>query len=163
MKPVLWSTSELASMQGKSAVITGATSGIGLKVTELLVQAGVHVVAGVRDTNKGYQIRDEMLGGSPLLSIEELDIAELDSVRSFATRLHDSGRSVDALLNNAGIANRPRTLNSAGIEMQFATNYLGHFALTGFLFPLLEKARSGRVVSVGSGMYRGPNALHSRT
>jgi NAD(P)-dependent dehydrogenase (short-subunit alcohol dehydrogenase family) len=112
-------------------------------------------VLAVRDVDKGARVRRDLLADLPGadLDVQRLDLGDLDSVRDFADRLLADGRPVDVLLNNAGIGGGARALSPQGHERVFATNHLGHFALTGLLLPRLAAGTDPRVVTVSSGLY----------
>jgi NAD(P)-dependent dehydrogenase (short-subunit alcohol dehydrogenase family) len=138
-------------LTGKLALVTGGYSGIGLETTRALTDAGAHVVVPARR----LATASEALAGIGDVEIDELDLAELDSVRSFADRFLASGRGIDILINSAGIMACPETRVGPGWEAQFATNHLGHFALVNRLWPALVPG--ARVVSVSSrGHYFSP-------
>lgn len=154
--PITWTADDLPDQTGRTVVVTGASSGLGLVLTRALVGRGAQVVMAVRDAAKGESVRAELLADRPSgrLDVVTLDLLDLDSVRRFADHLHDQDRAVDVLVNNAGIGNVPRHLSPQGYESHFATNHLGHFALTGLLLDLLDRGTEPRVVSVGSNLYR---------
>ncbi|MFC6019471.1 SDR family oxidoreductase [Plantactinospora solaniradicis] len=148
---------DVPDLSGRLAVVTGANSGIGFGLSGRFAQAGAEVILAVRNERKGAEaiakIRDRV--PNAVLSLRELDLSSLASVAALGADLNKAGRPVDFLANNAGImAPRRRAVTSDGFELQFATNYLGHFALTGHLLPLLRAAGSARVVSVSSLMSR---------
>lgn len=132
-------------LSGKLAIVTGGYSGLGLETTKALVKAGARVVVPARrpDTAK------EALAGLDGVEQDELDLGDLDSVRAFAERFLASGRTVDLVIDNAGIMACPETRVGPGWEAQFATNHLGHFALVNRLWPAIEPG-GARVVSVSS-------------
>lgn len=124
-------------------LITGANSGIGYPTARELARAGAHVLLGSRDRAKGeaavVRLRSEVPSASVELSV--FDLASLDSVREFAARELDRGLPLDVLIDNAGVMAPPKRLETKdGFELQFGTNVLGHFALTGLLFPAIERA-----------------------
>jgi NAD(P)-dependent dehydrogenase (short-subunit alcohol dehydrogenase family) len=131
-------------LTGKLAVVTGGYSGIGLETTRALTGAGAHVVVPARRRASAEQA----LAGIGDVEVDELDLADLDSVRAFADRFLASGRHLDMIINNAGIMANPETRVGPGWESQFATNHLGHFALVNRLWPAV--APGARVVSVSS-------------
>jgi NAD(P)-dependent dehydrogenase (short-subunit alcohol dehydrogenase family) len=140
---------------GKLVVVTGANSGTGKEAAKRLAAAGAHVVMAVRTVAKGEAARAEILAAHPgaILSVSRVDLADLDSVRDFADRLTAAGTPIDLLLNNAGVMTPPTRMTTAdGFELQFGSNYLGPFALTMRLLPLVLAARSPRVVTMSSGM-----------
>ena len=128
---------------GRTVVVTGATSGIGLQTARILAAFGAHVVLAVRNPEKGAAVAGNLRGST---EVRRLDVADLDSVRSFA----EETATVDVLVNNAGIMAVPLARTTDGFESQLATNHLGHFALTNLLLPRL----SDRVVVVGSAAHR---------
>jgi NAD(P)-dependent dehydrogenase (short-subunit alcohol dehydrogenase family) len=129
--------------------VTGANSGLGLATARELTRAGARVIATTRDTAKGAQAEAEIRGEVPQAKLEfrELDLADLASVRSFAQAVSDP---LDVLVNNAGVMMPPRTVTRDGFELQFGTNHLGHFALTGLLLERLADGTDPRVVTVAS-------------
>jgi NAD(P)-dependent dehydrogenase (short-subunit alcohol dehydrogenase family) len=147
---------EIPSQRGRSAIVTGATSGLGYETALGLAKADAEVVLTGRDDRKG-QSAIERIGreaSGAKVSYEHLDLASLASIADFARRLHVR-QSLDLLINNAGVMALPRRQTTAdGFEMQFGTNYLGHFALTAQLMPLLQQASAPRVVTVSSLAHR---------
>jgi NAD(P)-dependent dehydrogenase (short-subunit alcohol dehydrogenase family) len=148
--------SEIPSQLGRTAVVTGATGGLGYETALALARAGADVILTGRNDPKGQsaveKISRDVLGAR--VSYEHLDLASLASVADFAQRM-GARQSLDLLINNAGVMALPRRQVTAdGFEMQFATNYLGHFALTARLLPLLRRASGPRVVSVSSLAHR---------
>lgn len=138
---------------GRLAVVTGANSGIGLEVTRRLAGAGSEVVLAVRNAEKGDRAVQGIRAEFPdaTLSVETLDLSDLSSIAAFGDRRKQQGRAVDLLINNAGIMAVPaRHTTADGFELQFGTNFLGHFALTGHLLPLLATASAPRVVTLSS-------------
>ncbi|MFI0900918.1 SDR family NAD(P)-dependent oxidoreductase [Streptomyces sp. NPDC020983] len=133
-------------LTGKLALVTGGYSGIGLETTRSLVRAGANVVVPARRP----QTAREALSGLPGIEIDELDLADLDSVRAFADRFLATGRDLDIVINSAAVMACPQTWVGPGWEAQFATNHLGHFALVNRLWSAVERGR-GRVVAVSSG------------
>jgi NAD(P)-dependent dehydrogenase (short-subunit alcohol dehydrogenase family) len=138
-----WTADRIPALGGRTFVVTGASGGLGLVTTRALLAHGGRVVMAVRDEAKAR-------AAVPGAEVHRLDLADLDSVRAFADRLHTSHDRVDVLVNNAGTMATPYSLSPQGHELQFATNHLGHFALTGLLFDLLAAGRDPRVVTVTS-------------
>ncbi|GGM26422.1 SDR family NAD(P)-dependent oxidoreductase [Micromonospora yangpuensis] len=149
--PVSWTLDEMPDQTGRTAVVTGASSGLGLIAAERLAARGARVIMAVRDPAKGERVRSGLTGD---LTVRRLDLADLDSVRAFAAGLRAEGRHLDLLLNNAGTNVGGSGATAQGYEPVFATNHLGHFALTGLLLDLFAPDRLPRVVTVTSGMYR---------
>lgn len=147
-----WGTSDIPRLDGKTAAVTGANSGIGYVTALELARAGAEVVIGCRDAKRGeeaLQSLREQSGGK--VELVPLDLASLASVRSFADEVRRLHPRLDLLINNAGIMalpQRERTVD--GFEKQFGTNHLGHFALTGLLWPALQASSAARVVTVSS-------------
>ena len=147
---------EIPSQSGKTAVVTGATGGLGYETALALAKAGCEVILTGRDERKGQaaieKISRDVIGAN--VSYQPLDLANLASIADFAQRMH-ARPSLDLLINNAGVMALPRRQTTAdGFETQFGTNYLGHFALTARLMPLLRRASGPRVVSVSSLAHR---------
>jgi NAD(P)-dependent dehydrogenase (short-subunit alcohol dehydrogenase family) len=151
VKPDL--TLAVPDLSGKLAVVTGANSGLGFGLTKTLSAAGAEVVMAVRSKTKGEaaiaEIRRELPAAK--LSTRNLDLSSLKSVAALGDELAAEGRPIDILINNAGVMTPPqRQETHDGFELQFGTNHLGHFALTGHLLPLLRAAESARVVTISS-------------
>ncbi len=151
-----WTTSDIPNQSGKLAVVTGATGGLGLDTALGLAGAGAEVILAGRNPTKGRDaealIRDRRPDAK--VRFELLDLASLTSVKAFADRMLAAARPIDILINNAGVmAPRERATTVDGFEMQFGTNYLGHFALSARLLPLLEAAKA-RVVQLSSIAHR---------
>jgi NAD(P)-dependent dehydrogenase (short-subunit alcohol dehydrogenase family) len=147
---------EIPLQSGRVAVVTGATGGLGYETALALAKAGAEVVLTARDEGKGQSAIEKISGevSGARVSYERLDLADLASVADFSQRMQ-SRASLDLLINNAGVMALPRRQTTAdGFEMQFGTNYLGHFALTARLMPLLQRARGARVVNVSSLAHR---------
>ena len=146
---------DVPDLSGTAAVVTGATGGLGLEIARMLAGAGAHVILAGRSTRKGADavayIRSIVVHAD--IVFEMLDLASLASVADFGARMRVAGKPIDLLINNAGVMTPPtRRSTSDGFELQFGTNHLGHYALTGRLLPLLIAARTPRVVTVSSGM-----------
>ncbi|GIF51979.1 NAD(P)-dependent dehydrogenase (short-subunit alcohol dehydrogenase family) [Asanoa ferruginea] len=143
-------------LTGKLAVVTGANSGIGFGLTARLAAAGAEVVLAVRNVTKGTDAIARIRRQTPAarLSLASLDLADLGTVAALGERLRAAGRPIDILINNAGIMTPPRRdVTRDGFELQFGSNYLGHFALTGHLLPLLRPG--ARVTTLSSLTARG--------
>ena len=151
--PVHETAVTVPDLHGRLAVVTGATSGVGLGLATRLAAAGAEVIMAIRNRTKGERavahIRATVPGAT--LTIKQLDLASRPSVAALGEELNVEGRPIDILINNAAvIAHRKRETTGDGFELQFATNHLGHFALTGHVLPLLTAARSPRVVTVSA-------------
>jgi NAD(P)-dependent dehydrogenase (short-subunit alcohol dehydrogenase family) len=145
-----WTAGDIPDLSGRTAVVTGANSGVGFEVAMELAAHGAHVILACRNPDKGAAAlaRVRARGSAELRS---LDLADLSSVRTFAAGV---SAPLDLLVNNAGVMAIPRRETVDGFEMQFATNHLGHFALTGLLLPELTSRRGARVVTVSSPVAR---------
>ncbi len=153
-----WSVADIPSQNGKLAVVTGATGGLGYETALALARAGAEVLVTGRNTEKGRVAIEQIKRAVPSAKVRfaMLDLASLTSIRAFAASLIANGRPVDLLINNAGVMDLPtRRLTQDGFELQFGTNHLSHFALTALLLPLLRKAQAPRVVNVSSLAHRG--------
>ncbi|MFJ3761842.1 oxidoreductase [Streptomyces sp. NPDC090080] len=144
-----WNASDLPDLTGRTAVVTGANSGIGRTAADALARAGAHVVLAVRDPERGRAAAAGLTGST---EVRRLDLADLASVREFAAGWD---RPLDLLINNAGVMMLPEQSTADGFEMQFGTNHLGHFALTNLLLPYL----TDRVVTLSSGLHRGGDGV----
>ena len=148
-----WTGADIPSQSGRLAVITGATGGLGYETALALAKAGAEVVLASRDGRKGADALARLRAAHPgaIVRFEWLDLTSLASVAAFAETLLAADRGIDLLVNNAGVMAPPKRQETVdGFEMQFATNYLGHFALTARLLPLLRRVPGARVVSVSS-------------
>lgn len=146
---------DVPDLHGKLAIVTGANSGTGKEATRRLAAAGARVIMAVRTPAKGETARAEILETTPGAEIEvaQLDLADLGSVHAFADRFVATSATLDILLNNAGVMAVPQRMQTVdGYELQFATNYLGPFALTNRLLPTLLATRGARVTTMSSGL-----------
>src|SRR5580698_4798780 len=153
-----WSVTDIPSQQGKLAIVTGATGGLGYETALALAGAGAEVLVTGRNIEKGSVALDRIKRAVPSAKVrfEMLDLASLRSIRAFAAKMVANGQPLDLLINNAGVMDLPgRRLTEDGFEMQFGTNHLSHFALTGLLLPVLHSAKAPRVVNVSSLAHRG--------
>jgi NAD(P)-dependent dehydrogenase (short-subunit alcohol dehydrogenase family) len=153
-----WTPRQIPSQQGRLAIVTGANSGIGYQTARYLARAGAEVLLACRNAEKGEAARAKIAAEYPAANVRVrvLDVADLDSVRSFAAEFLTEGKAVDLLINNAGVMALPeRRTTPQGFEMQFGTNHLGHFALAGLLLPALLRQPGSRVVTVASIAHKG--------
>lgn len=150
--PSNWTSKDIPSQRGRTIVVTG-TGGLGFEDALALARAGGDVILAGRNPDKGAQaidrIKQEVPGAK--VSFEAVDLGNLASIAAFGQRLVASRASIDVLINNAGVMTPPRRETTAdGFELQFGTNYLGHFALTAHLLPLLRRAQAARVITLSS-------------
>jgi NAD(P)-dependent dehydrogenase (short-subunit alcohol dehydrogenase family) len=148
-----WTAADMPSQDGRLAIVTGANSGLGFHVATELGRAGAHVILACRDQGRGQDALNRMKTEVPDgdYELRSLDVASLEAVRAFAA---EAPEKIDLLINNAGVMAPPYRKTVDGFEMQFGTNYLGHFALTGLLLERLEAADAPRVVTAGSNMHK---------
>jgi NAD(P)-dependent dehydrogenase (short-subunit alcohol dehydrogenase family) len=160
-----WTVADIGDLSGRTYVVTGANSGLGYATARELALHGASVTLACRDLVKGAAalsaVRADMEDatdtaddGEERVQVRALDLADLSSISAFAEKLAADVDGLDGLVNNAGVMAIPRRETADGFEMQFGTNHLGHFALTGRLLPLLQARPGARVVSVSSGAHR---------
>jgi NAD(P)-dependent dehydrogenase (short-subunit alcohol dehydrogenase family) len=151
-----WSAAQIPDQSGRTALVTGANSGIGLVTARELARAGARVVMACRDEGRGEGALERVRTAVPgaQLELAQLDLADLASVRAFAAAWDGHGRPLDLLVDNAGVMALPRRTSPDGFELQLATNHLGHFALCGLLLSHLLAAPDPRVVTVSSLAHR---------
>jgi len=148
-----WTAANIPQRNEGLAVITGSTEGIGYEDALALSAAGWHVIMMGRNAQKGADAITKIQNINPKaqVSFEKIDLADLSSIKTFAAKMIANGKAIDLLINNAGVMTPPKRMETAdGFELQFGTNHLGHFALTGQLLPLLRKSPDARVVTVSS-------------
>jgi NAD(P)-dependent dehydrogenase (short-subunit alcohol dehydrogenase family) len=152
-----WTIAEIPDQSDKLAVVTGANSGLGFETALVLAGKGARVVLACRSADKGQLAakKIELEYPKALVEIVPLDLADLSSIREFAQVLKAKYRKLDLLINNAGVMALPYSQTADGFEMQFGTNHLGHFALTGLLLDLLNASPFARVVTVSSNAHKG--------
>lgn len=152
----MWTTKEIPDQKGKTVIVTGANTGIGYETALALYKAGATVVVACRDKKKAKQAiaKMETEKGTGSLEIGVLDLASFESVRAFAETFIAQHKQLHVLINNAGVGTPPASKTKEGYELQFGVNFLGHFALTGLLYPLLKATPGSRVVTVSSFGYK---------
>ena len=152
MKKENWNESNIPDQSGKIFIVTGPTSGLGKESVKVLVRKNATVIMAARNINKAESVANEILAENKnaKIDIEELDLSSLESVKNFSQLIIKKYKSLDCLINNAGIMACPYSKTKDGFEIQMGTNHLGHFALTGQLISLLKKTPNSRVVNVSS-------------
>ncbi|MFF3666707.1 oxidoreductase [Microtetraspora malaysiensis] len=152
----MWSVDDIPDLTGRTAVVTGANSGIGLPTALELARHGARVIVASRDPDRGRAAVGQILERAPgaHTEFERLDLADLGSVRAFADAIGSRLDGLDLLVNNAGVGMIPRSTTADGFESQLGTNHFGHFALTGLLMPLLLARTRPRVVTVASDAHK---------
>ncbi|WP_203350089.1 SDR family NAD(P)-dependent oxidoreductase [Streptomyces sp. S-9] len=152
-----WDERNIPDQHGRVAIVTGANTGLGFETARMLAERGARVVLAVRDVEKGKQAAARIHGD---VGVQALDLASLDSIRSAAADLRALHPRIDLLINNAGVMYTPKRTTADGFELQFGTNHLGHFALTGLLLDRLLDVPGSRVVTVSSVGHRIRAAIH---
>ncbi|MEV0298353.1 SDR family NAD(P)-dependent oxidoreductase [Nocardia sp. NPDC050710] len=147
-----WTEQDIPAQKGRLAVVTGANSGLGFEAARALAAHGASVVLAVRDVDKGKHAANRIADAVPGAdtTVQQLDLTSLASVRTAAEQLRSAFSTIDLLVNNAGVMYPPRQITSDGFELQFGTNHLGHFALTGLLLDRMLPVPGSRVVTVSS-------------
>jgi len=148
-----WTASQIPQKESGLAVITGSTEGIGYEDVLALSYSGWSVIMMGRNAQKGAEsiAKIHRINPKAKVSFEKIDLADLSSIKDFASRMTSKGQAIDLLINNAGVMTPPKRLETTdGFELQFGTNHIGHFALTAQLLPLLSKSPGARVVTVSS-------------
>ncbi|MDT0386237.1 oxidoreductase [Streptomyces dubilierae] len=151
-----WTAQDIPDQQGRTALVTGANTGIGFETAKALASRGATVVLAVRDADRGKRAAEEIGAAVPGadLHVQRLDLSSLASVRSAAEDVRNTWSRLDLLINNAGVMYTPYSRTPDGFELQFATNHLGHFALTGLLLDLVPATADSRIVTVSSAGHR---------
>jgi NAD(P)-dependent dehydrogenase (short-subunit alcohol dehydrogenase family) len=151
-----WTEADVPGQSGRTAVVTGANSGLGFETARVLAERGAAVVLAVRDPGKAKDAAARIIAAVPeaSLSTVRLDLGSLASVREAAEELRASHERLDLLINNAGLMMTPHGRTEDGFELQFGTNHLGHFALTGLLLDRMLQVPGSRVVTVSSNGHR---------
>ena len=151
-----WDSHDVPDQKGRVAIVTGSSSGIGYETARVLAAKNATVITAVRNLEKGQSALEKIKDAHPDADarVMELDLASLDSVRRFAEKFKKEFSQLDLLINNAGVMMPPYSKTADGFELQFGTNHLGHFALTGLLLDLILKTENSRIITVSSGSHR---------
>lgn len=151
-----WTAADIPDQTDRVAVVTGANTGVGFETATALAGRGAHVVLAVRDLGKGNAAAARIASNTPgaTVGVQQLDLSSLDSIRNAAADLRANLVHIDLLINNAGVMGTPKSTTKDGFELQFGTNYLGHFALTGLLLDRVLAAPDSRIVTVSSAAHR---------
>jgi NAD(P)-dependent dehydrogenase (short-subunit alcohol dehydrogenase family) len=151
-----WTANDIPDQTGRTAVITGANTGLGYETAAALAAKGAHVVLAVRNIDKGKEPARRLEQANPgaSVAVQELDLTSLESIRNAADQLKSNYDAIDLLINNAGVMFTPKSTTKDGFELQFGTNHLGHFALTNLLLDRVLSAQGSRVVTVSSQGHR---------
>ena len=151
-----WTTEDIPNLKGKTALVTGANSGLGYHTALELARKGAHVIMACRNASRAQAALDQILAEVPNASLElmTLDLASLASIRSFAETFQSKYSQLHIQINNAGVMDIPRRQTADGFEMQFGINHLGHFALPGLLLNTIRSTPGSRIVTVSSMMHQ---------
>jgi NAD(P)-dependent dehydrogenase (short-subunit alcohol dehydrogenase family) len=146
----MWTKNNIPQQTGKTVIITGANTGIGFETALALYEAGAHVVLACRNLKKAEDtlVKLQTPDGKGTLETGILNLSDLSSVKSFAETFLQNNKQLHVLINNAGVAMPPASKTTEGYELQFGVNFLGHFALTGRLYPLLKATQNSRIVTL---------------
>jgi NAD(P)-dependent dehydrogenase (short-subunit alcohol dehydrogenase family) len=144
----MWTSNDIVDQTGRIVIVTGANSGIGYETALALFKAGAHVVLATRDAAKSSDALNliQASGGKGTLETGLLDLASLSGVEAFTELIKQKYERLDLLINNAGVMTPPESKTADGFELQFGVNFLGHFALTAQLYPLLKKSPNARLL-----------------
>lgn len=152
----MWTKDNIPDQTGKTVIVTGANAGIGYETALALYEKGAHVVLACRNLDKANAAAEAIQKITATGSVEvlQLDLSDLDSVKAAADTFKSKHKKLDLLINNAGVMVPPASKTAQGFELQFGTNVLGHYAFTGYLYPLLKATPDSRIVTVSSLVYR---------
>ena len=153
-----WTFADIPDQTGRTAIVTGANAGLGFETATALSAKGANVVLAVRNLQKGKAAADLISKAHPgaSVTVQEIDLGSLESIRAAANELRSKHDSIDLLINNAGVMTRSKSTTKDGFELQFGTNHLGHFAFTGLLLDRVLAAPRSRIVTVSSPGHRFP-------
>jgi NAD(P)-dependent dehydrogenase (short-subunit alcohol dehydrogenase family) len=151
----MWTKENMNNQSGKTAIVTGANAGVGFETALALYEKGAHVIVACRDREKANNAIERMKAnvGEGSLEAGILDLSELESVKRFTEAFTRQNSKLDLLINNAGVMRPPASKTTEGFELQFGVNFIGHFALAGYLYPMLKGRPGSRVVTVSSNAY----------
>ncbi len=154
-----WDMNNISDQKGKVVIVTGASSGIGFETARVLAGKNAIVIIAVRNLIKGKNAIEKIKALYPKADVHvtEIDLADLNSVKSFAEYFNKSFKKLDLLINNAGVMIPPYSKTADGFELQFGTNHLGHFALTGLLIDLIKSTNNSRIINVSSAAHKSGN------
>lgn len=152
----MWTTKNIPDQSGKTVIVTGANAGVGFETASELVLSGAHVILACRNEENAQDTlsRIRKLTGTGSMEPGILDLSDLLSVKQFAETFLQTHHRLDILINNAGVATPPESKTAQGYELQFGVNFLGHFALTGYLYPILKSTLNSRIVTLSSNGYQ---------
>jgi len=151
----MWTNKNINNQSGRTFLITGANSGIGYETAKALYQAGAHIIMACRDLNRAEEAAKSISSAAETGSLEiaQLNLSNLSDVKDFADQIIKKHNKIDVLINNAGVMIPPASKTDDGFELQFGVNFIGHYALTGYLYPLLKQTANSRIVTISSMAY----------
>lgn len=155
MKTENWNTEKIPELNGKVIIVTGSTSGIGKEAARVIAGKNAKLIMAVRDMEKGKAAAEEIrkaFSGADV-EVRKLDLASIESIKSFAESFSSDFDRLDILINNAGIMMPPYSKTADGFEIQMGTNHIGHFALSGLLMPVLKHTEGSKIVVLSSGLH----------
>ena len=158
-----WTTVDIPDQSGRTVIVTGgANTGLGFCTAAALAAKGAHTVLAVRNVDKGEEAAARITAESPyaVIDVQRLDLTSLDAIREAADEIKAAHQRIDLLINNAGVMYTDKTTTKDGFELQFGTNHLGHFTLTGMLLDRLLPVNGSRVVTVSSNAHRQFAKIH---
>jgi len=151
----MWTNKNINNQSGRTFLVTGANSGIGYETTKALYEAGAHIIMVCRDFDRAEEAKEKLLSVNAAGSLEtaQLNLSNLSAIKECTDQIIKKHRKIDVLINNAGVMLPPASKTDDGFELQFGTNFIGHYALTGYLYPLLKQTAGSRIVTVSSMAY----------
>jgi NAD(P)-dependent dehydrogenase (short-subunit alcohol dehydrogenase family) len=151
----MWTNKNITDQSGRTIIVTGANSGIGYETTKALYEAGAHVIMACRDLDRAEEAAKNLrlINAAGNLEIVQLNLSNLNAIKDFADHIIKNYKKIDVLINNAGVMIPPASKTEDGFELQFGVNFIGHYALTGYLYPLLKQTAHSRIVTVSSMAY----------
>ena len=152
---IMWTKVDMDDQSGKTVIVTGANAGVGFETALALYEKGAHVIAACRSLEKTQETIEKIKRhpGTGTLEAGVLDLSSMASVKQFAADFSAKHQHLHILINNAGVMRPPASKTAEGFELQFGVNFIGHFALTGLLYPVLKATPASRIVTVSSNAY----------
>ncbi|WP_316828654.1 oxidoreductase [Pedobacter miscanthi] len=151
----MWTNKNINNQSGRTFLVTGANSGIGYETTKALYEAGAHIIMACRDMDRAEEAAKSInsKNGTGSLEIAQLNLANLNAIKDFAEQIIKKHNKIDVLINNAGVMIPPASKTDDGFELQFGVNFMGHYALSAYLYPLLKQSPNSRIITVSSMAY----------
>ncbi|WP_316847198.1 oxidoreductase [Pedobacter psychrodurus] len=151
----MWTNKNISNQSGRTFLVTGANSGIGYETTKALYEAGAHIIMACRDIDRAEEAKESirLVNAAGSLEVVKLNLSSLSAIKEFSDQIIKNHHKIDVLINNAGVMLPPASKTDDGFELQFGTNFIGHYALTAYLYPLLKQTAYSRIVTVSSMAY----------